>query len=153
MVRALTSSYNVKAPRSGSIEAIVAPPELPLDALLFPPVTLTDTPTFLLAGIQEALGGVGYGGKSAFSETVSGESGDLNQVIAIGLLFPTLVTGAFFKDSIMEAFEPDMYSETNLPPGWKQVPSQSRPGQFSYLNTATNERFDKLPGAAKKGNM
>ena len=32
-----------------------------------------------------------------------------------------------------------------LPPGWKKVKSMSRPGQFSYLNTKTGQRFDKLP--------
>lgn len=33
------------------------------------------------------------------------------------------------------------------PEGWKKVPSQSRPGQFSYLNVQTGQRYDKLPGA------
>lgn len=32
-----------------------------------------------------------------------------------------------------------------LPKGWKKVPSQSRPGEFSYLNTETGKRYDRLP--------
>lgn len=33
----------------------------------------------------------------------------------------------------------------DLPPGWKKVPSQSRPGQFSYLNVNTGERVMEKP--------
>jgi hypothetical protein len=40
-----------------------------------------------------------------------------------------------------------------LPPGWKKVPSQSRPGQFSYLNTKTKKRYDRLPANLAKGNF
>lgn len=127
--------------RSGSAKALISP-------------ELTSvTASTLLAGVGDQLGLVGYGGKSAFSETATGAAGDLNQIVAIAVIFPTVVTLAFFKDNILEAFEPDPYSESELPPGWKQVPSQSRPGQFSYLNTATQERYDKLPPAAKKGLM
>ena len=36
-----------------------------------------------------------------------------------------------------------------LPRGWKKVKSQSRPGEFSYLNTKTGQRFDQPP---KDGN-
>lgn len=32
-----------------------------------------------------------------------------------------------------------------LPRGWKKVPSSSRPGEFSYLNTRTGQRYDRLP--------
>jgi len=35
-----------------------------------------------------------------------------------------------------------------LPKGWKKVKSQSRPGEFSYLNMKTGQRFDKLPRSA-----
>lgn len=34
-----------------------------------------------------------------------------------------------------------------LPPGWKKVKSESRPGEFSYLNTKTGKRYDRLPNA------
>ena len=32
-----------------------------------------------------------------------------------------------------------------LPAGWQCVPSRSRPGEFSYLNTATGERVMQRP--------
>merc|ERR1719258_805594 len=32
-----------------------------------------------------------------------------------------------------------------LPKGWRKVPSRSRPGEFSFENIKTRERFDKLP--------
>jgi len=32
-----------------------------------------------------------------------------------------------------------------LPKGWKKVKSQSRPGEFSYLNTKTGQRYDRIP--------
>lgn len=32
-----------------------------------------------------------------------------------------------------------------LPRGWKKVKSQSRPGEFSYLNTKTGQRYDQPP--------
>lgn len=35
--------------------------------------------------------------------------------------------------------------EPPLPDGWKKVPSQSRPGAFSYLNTNTGERVAERP--------
>ena len=34
-----------------------------------------------------------------------------------------------------------------VPKGWKKVPSQSRPGQFSYENIKTGQRFDRLPSS------
>jgi hypothetical protein len=40
--------------------------------------------------------------------------------------------------------EPDSL-EPPLPAGWKKVPSQSRPGAFSYLNTNTGERVAERP--------
>lgn len=136
------ASTHCAAARSGHPKALV-PPEL----MHLPGGDMT----FLLSALPGL--GEGYGGVSAFSQSASGENGEINNVVAIGVLFPTLVTAAFFKDNILEAFEPDMYSESNLPPGWKQVPSQSRPGKFSFLNTATKDRYDKLPPAAKKGLM
>lgn len=35
--------------------------------------------------------------------------------------------------------------DDDLPDGWKKVPSQSRPGQFSYLNVNTGERVAEKP--------
>jgi len=35
--------------------------------------------------------------------------------------------------------------DKGVPKGWKKVPSTSRPGEFSYLNTATGKRYDRLP--------
>merc|ERR1719311_564591 len=35
-----------------------------------------------------------------------------------------------------------------LPRGWKKVPSESRPGKFSYLDTRSGQRYDKPPGSA-----
>ena len=32
-----------------------------------------------------------------------------------------------------------------VPKGWKKVPSQSRPGQFSYQNLKTGQRYDRIP--------
>lgn len=36
-------------------------------------------------------------------------------------------------------------AEPPIPDGWKKVPSQSRPGSFSYLNTNTGERVAERP--------
>jgi hypothetical protein len=35
--------------------------------------------------------------------------------------------------------------EQKLPKGWRKVPSRGRPGEFSFENIKTKERFDKLP--------
>lgn len=40
-----------------------------------------------------------------------------------------------------------------LPKGWRKVPSNSRPGEFSYENTQTKQRFDKLPRSAFGGSV
>jgi hypothetical protein len=48
----------------------------------------------------------------------------------------------------MQLFGQKNKTKDGLPPGWKKVPSQSRPGQFSYLNTKTKERYDRLPSSA-----
>ena len=42
----------------------------------------------------------------------------------------------------------------DLPPGWKAVPSRSRPGRFAYQNIHTGERISwvpKEPAAKEKG--
>jgi len=125
-----------------------------IKALVTPEDMVIPATTFLLSGIGEAIGlGPGYGGKSAFSETASAQNGDLNGVIALAVIFPTVVTLAFFKDNILDAFAPDPYSEDELPPGWRKVPSKSRPGQFSFEQTTTKDRYDRLPPAARKGLM
>merc|ERR1719163_2564266 len=36
-------------------------------------------------------------------------------------------------------------TKETLPKGWKKVPSNSRPGKFSYLNTSTGKRYDRIP--------
>ena len=131
------------ASRAGVFKALVPAPDA---------MTL-DGASFLVAGLREMVGLQGYGGGNAFSQSATGEAGDLNQIIALSVIFPTVVTAAFFKDSILESFEPDPYSPANPPPGWKEVPSASRPGKTSWLNTATKERYDVLPPAARKGKM
>lgn len=42
-------------------------------------------------------------------------------------------------------------NKLSLPSGWKRVPSNSRPGQFSYLEVKTGKRYDKLPPSAGGG--
>ena len=37
-----------------------------------------------------------------------------------------------------------------LPPGWRKVPSQSRPGRSSYENIKAGQRYDRLPNSAFK---
>ena len=89
-----------------------------------------------------------YGGKGAFSQSATGQAGDLNLVLLVGVGFPTLITGVFYKDNIASIFEPP--PEVEPPKGWKKVPSQSRPGKFSYLNQKTGERYDRIPNSAWK---
>merc|ERR1719421_454277 len=38
-----------------------------------------------------------------------------------------------------------------MPKGWKKVKSQSRPGEFSYLNEKTGQRYDRLPPSLMRG--
>jgi len=40
---------------------------------------------------------------------------------------------------------------SSLPKGWRRVASRSRPGQFSYENIKTGDRYDKLPRSAGGG--
>merc|ERR1711990_16175 len=37
-----------------------------------------------------------------------------------------------------------------LPPGWKKVKSSSRPGEFSYENTKTGQRYNQIPPSLMK---
>ena len=110
-----------------------------------PPFELTLATANLLAGLPGL--GEGYGGKSAFSQSQSAESGDLNILLVLTVIFPTLVTAYFFKDSINLFFNPP---PEEIPQGWRKIPSQSRPGKFSYENIKTKERFDRLPNSAFK---
>ena len=110
-----------------------------------PPFELTLATANLLAGLPGL--GEGYGGKSAFSQTQSAEAGDFNIILVLTVIFPTLVTAYFFKDSINLFFNPP---PEEIPAGWRKIPSQSRPGKFSYENIKTKERFDRLPNSAFK---
>ena len=101
------------------------------------------TASLLLAVIPGL--GEGYGGKSAFSQTASGQDGDLNVILLLAVIFPTVVTAYFFRDGIVEFFNPP---PEEIPPGWRKEPSQSRPGKFSYVNIKTRERYDRLPNSA-----
>ena len=40
---------------------------------------------------------------------------------------------------------PETTTPTTLPPGWQKVPSQSRPGEFSYLHLATGYKQQAFP--------
>merc|ERR1712194_138997 len=35
--------------------------------------------------------------------------------------------------------------QKGIPKGWKKVASESRPGEFSFLNLKTGKKYDKLP--------
>jgi hypothetical protein len=48
------------------------------------------------------------------------------------------------QQPVVQRNEPDQ-NEPPLPAGWKRVPSQSRPGNFSYLNVNTGERVAERP--------
>ena len=87
-----------------------------------------------------------YGGKGAFSQTETGESGQLNLIALIAVGFPTAVTLFYYKDNI---FGPPI--EYPPPPGWKKVESRSRPGQFSYKELKTGQVYDRLPNWAFSG--
>ena len=110
-----------------------------------PPLELTVATANLLAALPGL--GEGYGGQSAFSQSQSAESGDANIILLLTVLFPTVVTAYFFKDSISMFFNPP---PEEVPQGWRKIPSQSRPGKFSYENIKTKERYDRLPNSAFK---
>jgi hypothetical protein len=110
------------------------------------PVVKAAMPPFELLASLPGLG-EGYGGQSTFSQTASGEAGDLNGVLFLSVIFPTVVTLYFFKDGVVEFFNPP---PEELPPGWRKVPSQSRPGRSSYENIKTGQRYDRLPNSAFK---
>jgi len=38
-----------------------------------------------------------------------------------------------------------------LPPGWKKVPSRSRPGEFSYENIKTGQVYNRIPNQGRGG--
>ena len=101
-------------------------------------------PPFELLAVLPGLG-EGYGGQSSFSQTATGQSGDLNFVVLLAVIFPTVVTLGFFKDGVIDFFNPP---PEEIPPGWRKVPSQSRPGKFSYENIKTGQRYDRLPNSA-----
>ena len=103
-------------------------------------------PPFELLAVLPGLG-EGYGGQSSFSQTATGQSGDLNFVVLLAVIFPTVVTLGFFKDSVIAIFNPP---PEEIPPGWRKVPSQSRPGKSSYENIKTGQRYDRLPDSAFK---
>ena len=103
-------------------------------------------PFELLASIVPGLG-EGYGGQSSFSQSASGQAGDLNGVLLLAVIFPAVVTLGFFKDSVIAIFNPP---PEEIPPGWRKVPSQSRPGRSSYENIKTGQRYDRLPNSAFK---
>jgi len=89
-----------------------------------------------------------YGGTSTFSQTDSGASGDLNIVLLLGFGFPTILTAFVYRENIAAIFEEP--PEVEPPPGWRKVPSRSRPGKFSYENIKTKDRYDRLPPEAFK---
>ena len=101
-------------------------------------------PPFELLAVLPGLG-EGYGGQSSFSQTATGQSGDLNFVVLLAVIFPTVVTLGFFKDGVIDFFNPP---PEEIPPGWRKVPSQSRPGRSSYENIKTGQRYDRLPNSA-----
>ena len=101
-------------------------------------------PPFELLAVLPGLG-EGYGGQSSFSQTGTGQSGDLNFVVLLAVIFPTVVTLGFFKDGVIDFFNPP---PEEIPPGWRKVPSQSRPGRSSYENIKTGQRYDRLPNSA-----
>ena len=73
-------------------------------------------PPFELLAVLPGLG-EGYGGQSSFSQTATGQSGDLNFVVLLAVIFPTVVTLGFFKDGVIDFFNPP---PEELPPGWRR---------------------------------
>lgn len=45
----------------------------------------------------------------------------------------------------MQFFKQGQARPEALPKGWRKVPSQSRPGEFSYENIKTKKRYNKIP--------
>jgi len=75
--------------------------------------------------------------------TVGGIDGTL-VIFFLAVGFPTALILFVYKD-----YKPTPPVE-EIPKGWQKVPSASRPGKFSYLNTRTKERYDRLPREAWK---
>ena len=82
------------------------------------------------------------------ARTQTGEAGDLNIVVLLGVVFPTALTFYFYWDNILDIFAPP--PEVEPPKGWRKVDSRSRPGKFSYENIKTKERYDRIPNWAWK---
>lgn len=96
-------------------------------------------------------GGVDYQdtGSGFWDRASDGAAGDLTAVFLLAIGFPTALTLFVYKDNVADIFY-DAASDPDeeVPPGWSKVPSQSRPGKFSYLNSKTRERYDRLPRGA-----
>lgn len=45
----------------------------------------------------------------------------------------------------MQFFKAGQSKPEAVPKGWRKVPSNSRPGQFSYENIKTKKRYDRIP--------
>ena len=50
-----------------------------------------------------------------------------------------------FSATTQKASEMEPLTKIELPPGWKAVPSKSRPGEIAYQNIHTGERIAWLP--------
>ena len=115
------------------------------------PVALLSTPdiistTSALASIIP--GGVDYDntGNGFWDRASDGAAGDISQVGFLAVLFPLAICLVFYKDNFMELINP---TPPLPPPGWKEVPSRSRPGKFSW-KSPTGEIYDKIPYDAYK---
>jgi hypothetical protein len=64
----------------------------------------------------------------------------------LAMIFFLAICLVFYKDNFMELINP---TPALPPPGWKEVPSRSRPGKFSW-KSPTREIYDKIPYDAYK---
>ena len=95
--------------------------------------------------------GVDYAdtGNGFWDRASADAAGDLSSVFFLAVGFPTAITLFVYKDNVLSIFDdPASDPDEIVPPGWKKVPSESRPGKLSYLNTKTRERYDRLPNGA-----
>jgi len=143
----VASSFKVPTGRHGRLfarsSARSTPPMAALDTS-FASDFLSST-TDMLAALPSL---PGYGGTNTFSESASAKGTGLFSVGALAVGFPTILCIVVYKDNILSIFEPP--PEPVVPPGWRKVESRSRPGKFSYENTKTKERYDRLPNWAGK---